>query len=516
LATNNNSPLNKQLQAGIAAAKAGDKDTARQLLEGVLAADDRNELAWIWMASVVSTNRERRVCLENVLQINPTNERARQALNQLVSAVSTDDVPKVTAPLDPTRLQQTRANPTSNRNLWIVLGGFVAIVVVFSILSSLFNPSVNVASITNTPIPPEQLALIVSPTPLPPPTATLPPPVFDTAVPVTLPPTFTPTATPTPLPTFTPSATPFPFSSYTLLYTSRGQGESVSSLNQILADGSGQQPVLENVHDFVFNLTGEQVAFVRGVTYTADAPSPESTADPSVEATTTVGEIFLANTNDLANARQVTSIRTASAFSPVISPDGQKIAFVSNYLGNDDIFVFDLPTGVTTQLTDDPNSDQNPSWLPDGTQLVFASDRNSPSYYDLYLVSLLQQDAEGKPLVTRFNDDRGSSYAPQFSPNSKSIVYLNDVSGTADIYLIGADGQRKTLLVGGTSEERNPIWSPDGRFIGFISNREEGIFQMYLVEVASGIITRVNRDGRDTQNMQFRPDLIFRLLGKDR
>jgi WD40 repeat protein len=516
LATNNNSPLNKQLQAGIAAAKAGDKDTARQLLEGVLAADDRNELAWIWMASVVSTNRERRVCLENVLQINPANERARQALNQMVSAVSTDDVPKVNAPIDPTRLQQTRANPNGNRNIWIVLGVFGVIVVLISLLGGLFSPSVAVVATTNTPIPPEQLALIVSPTPLPPPSATFPPPVFETAVPITLPPTFTPTATHTPPPTFTPSATPFPLGSYTLLYTSRGQGESVLSLNQILADGSGQQPLLENVRDFVFDTTGEQVAFVRDVTYTNETTEGEATAEASAQAsTTTVGEVFLANANDLANARQVTNLRTASVFSPVISPNGQQIAFVSDYLGNDDIFVFDLPTGVTTQLTDDPNSDQNPSWSPDGTQIVFASDRNSPLYYDIFLVSLLQKDANGKPLVTRFNDERGSSYAPQFSPNGKTIVYLNDVSGTADIYVVGADGQRKTVLVGGASEERNPVWSPDGRFIGFVSNREEGIFQIYLAEIATGTIVRVNRDGRETQNMQFRPDLIFRLLGKD-
>ncbi|MCA9912691.1 MAG: hypothetical protein KC496_05065, partial [Anaerolineae bacterium] len=65
------SNLERQLRAGIRAAQQNNLEQARTLLEGVLRQDRNNELAWIWMASVVKSTREKRVCLERVLQINP-------------------------------------------------------------------------------------------------------------------------------------------------------------------------------------------------------------------------------------------------------------------------------------------------------------------------------------------------------------------------------------------------------------------------------------------------------------
>jgi hypothetical protein len=71
------------LREGISAAKAGRKEEARQLLEAVLDADERNEQAWLWMSSVVDSDEERLICLENVLAINPNHEIARKGLAAL-------------------------------------------------------------------------------------------------------------------------------------------------------------------------------------------------------------------------------------------------------------------------------------------------------------------------------------------------------------------------------------------------------------------------------------------------
>ncbi len=78
-----NDSVDQKLQAGIEAARSGDRAKARRLLEQVIEVDDSNELAWIWLASGVNTVRERRECLERVLQINPNNTRAREALSRL-------------------------------------------------------------------------------------------------------------------------------------------------------------------------------------------------------------------------------------------------------------------------------------------------------------------------------------------------------------------------------------------------------------------------------------------------
>jgi twitching motility two-component system response regulator PilG len=68
------------LREGIAAAKAGDKARTRLLLREVTQLEPRNELAWLWMAGVAETAQDSVASLEKVLEINPSNTRARDGL----------------------------------------------------------------------------------------------------------------------------------------------------------------------------------------------------------------------------------------------------------------------------------------------------------------------------------------------------------------------------------------------------------------------------------------------------
>src|SRR5437899_859452 len=68
------------LQQGIAAARAGKRAESRALLMRVVEADERNEQAWLWLAGVVDDPEDVRTCLQNVLDLNPTNQHAQQGL----------------------------------------------------------------------------------------------------------------------------------------------------------------------------------------------------------------------------------------------------------------------------------------------------------------------------------------------------------------------------------------------------------------------------------------------------
>ncbi len=70
-------------QQGIAAAKAGQKDEARRLLQQSIRLEPNNEAAWLWMASIATERRERLFCLYKLLEINPNNEAGMQALRSL-------------------------------------------------------------------------------------------------------------------------------------------------------------------------------------------------------------------------------------------------------------------------------------------------------------------------------------------------------------------------------------------------------------------------------------------------
>ena len=74
---------NAMIKAGVDAYRAGDKAKARQLLEKAVDLDQQNEMAWLWLSAVVESKEEQQLCLENVLVINPANERAKQGLKSL-------------------------------------------------------------------------------------------------------------------------------------------------------------------------------------------------------------------------------------------------------------------------------------------------------------------------------------------------------------------------------------------------------------------------------------------------
>ncbi|MCS6941084.1 MAG: tetratricopeptide repeat protein [Roseiflexaceae bacterium] len=75
------------LHQAIAAARDGRRDDARALLMRTLEADPRNERAWLWLSGVVDDPNDVKICLENVLALNPTNARARQGLEWLHARV---------------------------------------------------------------------------------------------------------------------------------------------------------------------------------------------------------------------------------------------------------------------------------------------------------------------------------------------------------------------------------------------------------------------------------------------
>lgn len=71
---------NNLLRQGIAAAKAGKREESRRILMQVIEVQERNEMAWLWLASVVDDPVDQRICLENVLDLNPNNQNAQKGL----------------------------------------------------------------------------------------------------------------------------------------------------------------------------------------------------------------------------------------------------------------------------------------------------------------------------------------------------------------------------------------------------------------------------------------------------
>ena len=123
---------------------------------------------------------------------------------------------------------------------------------------------------------------------------------------------------------------------------------------------------------------------------------------------------------------------------PTWSPDARSIAFSASTAGRSDLFVYDLTTNTTRQLTDDAFADLQPAWSPDWPQLAFVTDRCST---DLTLLQGGPARARGdgrrvgqhRALPTF---ERGKSINPQWAPGGRSLYFLSDATGVTDVYAI--------------------------------------------------------------------------------
>lgn len=118
--------------------------------------------------------------------------------------------------------------------------------------------------------------------------------------------------------------------------------------------------------------------------------------------------------------------------SPAFSPDGSRIAFVSDLNGAQDLYVMNADGSNIVQVTDDASFDLWPTWSPDGERLAFASERDGN--FDIYVVNLDGSNQE------RLTDHPAPDYAPAWSADGNSIAFDSNRGGVLSIYIMNADG----------------------------------------------------------------------------
>jgi len=125
---------------------------------------------------------------------------------------------------------------------------------------------------------------------------------------------------------------------------------------------------------------------------------------------------------------------------PSWSPDGTQLVFSGSSGGITDLYIVSASGGTARRLTNDKFGDLQPQWSPDGKTIAFASDRDSASLQLLRFKPLritLLDVASGE--MTTIPNQRGLNLNPQWSPDGRSIAYLSDRTGTANVFLYDLD-----------------------------------------------------------------------------
>lgn len=493
------------LRRGIDAARDGDRATARQLLEQVVELDEKNEKGWFWLASVVDTDEERRVCLRNVLHINPNNERAKAALDKLEARIARN-----------TELgDKTEVAPGISRSqLSLLIGGGVLAVLVIVVVILLVTISNNnriaaeaagtqqaIAAATETQVQNTAVALlatstaeaataeaaaltatqnaIVSPTPTP----------SETRRAADLPPTWTNTPEATATPTRVTLAPPPPGIGGRIAVWGGRDARNLRfrpvGYYDLASGGSYHRIGNEIGMNPVFFPDGQRIIYTR---YASE------TFDTAMDSLNLGGSQFEPIQNRWTPFETI--VRLAS---PSMSADGRLLAFTGVPLGTGvtpQVFLLDLSvsaqpgadpassTNPLRQLTNDTSvTYSSPAISQDGTRIVVVrTDRaTGQDTNDLQIIDV----ASGA--VTPLTSDQGETeeIQPYWLPDGTQIVYAAAPRGDPanfDIVVRPVTGGNPTILVRDPADDRSPVISPDGQYMAFASNRG-GIWDIYILNL---------------------------------
>lgn len=168
---------------------------------------------------------------------------------------------------------------------------------------------------------------------------------------------------------------------------------------------------------------------------------------------------------------------SAEVRAPDWSPDGTKIVFTSDRSGDFDLWVMNAEGGSDlTQLTSGDERDGAPSWSPDGKQIAFG--RQEPGREtDIWIVEVETRD------VRQVTTDPADDDVPDWSTTNR-IVFESDRDGPGhDIFTMDPEGQERDVrqVTSNVWEDFWPRWSPDGTRIAFRS-RAEGNFDIWTID----------------------------------
>jgi TolB protein len=187
---------------------------------------------------------------------------------------------------------------------------------------------------------------------------------------------------------------------------------------------------------------------------------------------------------------------------PSWAPDGSQIVFESSrYGGTTNIFRMYADGNGLVALTDSlyPLGNSNPTWSPDGTRIAFGSNRDGKA--ELWLMN-----ADGTNLIklttavqigTNANGPFYSQdFSPAWSPDGTKIAFSSNRNSPSDheIYLIGANGTNLTQLTNNDAEDRDPAWSPDGSHLVF-SSTNGGRNGVYSIDITGAGDHQITSDG---------------------
>jgi serine/threonine protein kinase/Tol biopolymer transport system component len=224
-------------------------------------------------------------------------------------------------------------------------------------------------------------------------------------------------------------------------------------------------------------LSGGPVAMLDGVANAVNQPAMyfaiSSTGTLLYVPGSTAGATALTNLVQVARdgARSSLAEVAGLAWFPRFSPDGSRVAYGVS-AGPDlerpsDLWVLDVARGSRTRVTFTGNNRFHPIWTRDGTRLTFADGIGATN-------RLLWTLADGSGGLLTLMDADARRFPTSWSRDGRTLAfYVGGVNSSRDVWMLHRDGDQwtPTPFVETPFEERGAIFSPDGRWVAYVSNK---------------------------------------------
>ena len=248
-----------------------------------------------------------------------------------------------------------------------------------------------------------------------------------------------------------------------------------SSPNMLRAAG-------HRIADFIYEkLTGERGIFSTRIAYVVKSGPARY-------------ELHIADA-DGQNA-QAALISREPIISPVWSPDGSRLAYVSFENKKPIVYVHSLLSGQRTVVANFKGSNSAPVWSPDGRRLAVTLAKEGGSQ-----IFLINADGSGAQRISTGSSINTEAF---FTPDGQTLYFTSDRGGSPQIYSTALSGGEVRRITFEGSYNVSPRISPNGRTMAFIT-RSEGAFRLAVMDLASRQV-QVLTDSAKDESPSFAPN----------
>jgi Tol biopolymer transport system component len=199
-----------------------------------------------------------------------------------------------------------------------------------------------------------------------------------------------------------------------------------------------------------------------------------------------------------------------SYLNPAFSPDGKRLAMEINDGKRSDIWVYEWERDTPTRLTFAGETNSNPVWTPDGQRIVYSSTERGGA------PNLWWIRADGAGDAQRLAESKSTQSAGSWRSDGKVLAFFQQNPGTNyDIMTLSIEGDEKSgwkpgepkPFVNSAFNEAEPAFSPDGRWLAYMSN-ESGNYEVYVrpfpgpggkwqISNGGGLLPKWSRSGKE-------------------